>query len=91
MPTLPVLLLREEALTNPAAKDLLARIDGDLESDAVLAEVVTELRISLSAKEAEEEARRWAAKAVDAIAILPEGSVKQALVTFANAVVDRTN
>ncbi len=91
VPTLPVLLLRKEALSNPEAASLLARIDGDLESDAVLAEVVTELRTSLSAKEAEEEARRWAAKAVDAIAILPEGSVKQALVTFANAVVDRTN
>jgi heptaprenyl diphosphate synthase len=91
VPTLPVLLLRKEALTNPDAASLLARIDGDLESDSVLSEVVTDLRNSSAAKAAEDEARRWAAKAVDAIAILPEGSVKQALVTFANAAVDRTN
>jgi heptaprenyl diphosphate synthase len=91
VPTLPVLLLRKEALSNPAAAELLAKIDGDLESDAVLAEVVAELRNSSAAKAAEDEARRWAAKAVDAISILPEGSVKQALATFASAVVDRTN
>jgi heptaprenyl diphosphate synthase len=86
-----VLLLRKIAETDDDARKLLARIDGDLQNDEVLAEVVAELRNSSAAKAAEEEARRWAAKAVEAISILPEGSVKQALVTFANAVVDRSN
>ena len=91
VPTLPVLLLRKQALTDSNAAELLARIDGDLNSDETLASVVAELRAHPAAKEAEDEARRWAAKAIAAIAPLPEGSVKQALVTFANAVVDRSN
>lgn len=91
VPTLPVLLLRKQAETDSSAAELLARIDGDLSSDETLASVVSELRVHSAAKEAEAEARRWAAKAIAAIAPLPEGSVKQALVTFANAVVDRTN
>lgn len=91
VPTLPVLLLRKQAETNDDAKALLAKIEGNLESDETLANVVAELRVHPAAKEAEAEARRWAAKAIAAIDPLPEGSVKQALVTFANAVVDRTN
>ena len=91
VPTLPVLLLREQAKTDSSAEQLLAEIDGDLYSDAALAAVVTKLRNHAVAAEAEAEARRWAAKAITAIEPLPEGSVKRALVTFANAVVDRTN
>jgi heptaprenyl diphosphate synthase len=86
-----VLLLRKQAETDADAAALLAKIDGDLESDETLAQVVAELRVHPAAKAAESEARRWAAKAISAIEPLPEGSVKQALVTFANAVVDRTN
>ena len=91
VPTLPVLLLRKMAQTDADAAKLLARIDGDLQNDETLSEVVAELRTSSAAKAAEDEARRWAAKAVSAISPLPEGSVKQALVAFANAVVDRSN
>lgn len=91
VPTLPVLLLRDLAKTDLEAKALLAEIDGDLSSDEALAAVVTKLRNHPVAAEAEAEARRWAAKAIAAIEPLPEGSVKKALVTFANAVVDRTN
>lgn len=91
VPTLPVLLLREQAKTDSSAEQLLAEIDSDLSSDAALAAVVTKLRNHAVAAEAEAEARRWAAKAITAIEPLPEGSVKRALVTFANAVVDRTN
>jgi heptaprenyl diphosphate synthase len=91
VPTLPVLLLREQAKTDSSAEQLLAEIDGDLSSDETLAAVVTKLRNHAVAAEAEAEARRWAAKAITAIEPLPEGSVKRALVTFANAVVDRTN
>lgn len=91
VPTLPVLLLREQAKKDPEAAKLLAKIDGDLSSDSTLAAVVSELRNHDSAKAAEAEAKRWAAKAISAISPLPEGSVKQALVAFANAVVDRTS
>lgn len=91
VPTLPVLLLREHAKTNDDAKALLEEIEGDLSTDEALADVVTKLRNHPVAAEAEAEARRWAAKAIAAIEPLPEGAVKRALVTFANAVVDRTN
>jgi len=91
VPTLPVLLLRKMAKTDEDARALLQRIDGDLSSDSVLAEVVVELRNHPAAKAAEEDARRWAQKAISAIDPLPNGSIKDALTTFANAVVDRSN
>jgi heptaprenyl diphosphate synthase len=91
VPTLPVLLLREMAKNDPSAAELLEKIDGDLSSDEVLASVVIELRNHPAAKAAEAEARRWAEVAVSAISPLPEGPIKEAFVTFANAVVERKN
>ena len=91
VPTLPVLLLRERAETDPSAAELLELIDGDLESDEALAEVVTRLRNHEVAELAYLEAKRWADEAVEALAPLPEGSVKKALTVFAAAVVDRNN
>jgi len=91
VPTLPVLLLRQEAAHDASAAALLARIDGDLSEDAVLADVVAELREHSVAEKAYLEAKRWADEAVDAIAELPEGAVKDALRKFAEAVVDRSN
>lgn len=89
--TLPVLLLKERAKSDAAAKELLEQIQGDLSSDAALNSVVAKLRNHAVSTEAEAEARRWAAKAVDALNSLPDGSAKTALITFANAVVDRNN
>jgi heptaprenyl diphosphate synthase len=37
------------------------------------------------------EAKRWADEAIDALAPLPNGSVKSALEQFAQAVVERNN
>jgi heptaprenyl diphosphate synthase len=91
VPTLPVLLLREQAKTDSAAKALVDEIDGDLSTDEALNAVVAKLREHEVTAKAEAEAQAWAAKAIDAIDVLPEGSVKNALITFANAVVDRTN
>jgi heptaprenyl diphosphate synthase len=91
VPTLPVLLIRERAETDPSAVELLELIDGDLESDEALAEVVTRLRNHEVAELAYLEAKRWADEAVEALAPLPEGSVKKALTVFAAAVVDRNN
>lgn len=91
VPTLPVLLLREMAKEDEDARALLEGIDGDLSNDEVLAQVVVDLRNHRAAKAAEAEARRWAQVAISAIDPLPNGSIKDALTTFANAVVERSN
>jgi heptaprenyl diphosphate synthase len=92
VPTLPVLLLRKAAAAGDAeAVSLLALIDGGLADDARLQEALIRLRNHEVANLSYLEAKRWAEEAVEAIAILPEGSVKNALEQFALAVVDRTN
>lgn len=89
VPTLPVLLLRQQAKTDPEAADLIAKIDANLESDQSLAEVVAALRQHNVTAAANAEARRWATDAAAALAPLPNGPIKAALETFAIAVVDR--
>lgn len=92
VPTLPVLLLRKAAAAGDAeAVSLLALIDGGLADDARLQEALIRLRNHEVANLSYLEAKRWADEAVQAIAILPNGSVKNALEQFALAVVDRTN
>ena len=91
VPTLPVLLLRQEAAQDPEAAKLVELIDSGLENDEDLNEAVTRLRNHAVAERAYLEAKRWADEAVAALAPLPEGSVKNALTVFATAVVDRTN
>jgi heptaprenyl diphosphate synthase len=88
VPTLPTLLLRKDALTNPESQLLVDRIDAGLTPET-LPDVVAALRAHPVAKQANLEAQRWAAQAIEAIAPLPEGPVKQALSVFAQAVVDR--
>jgi heptaprenyl diphosphate synthase len=83
--------LREKAKTDAASAALLAEIDGNLEDDRVLREVVAKLRNHEVAELAYLEAKRWADDAVTALAPLPEGPVKKALTVFATAVVDRNN
>jgi len=91
VPTLPVLLLREEAKTDAAAAELLALIDGDLSSDEQLQLVVDRLRDHRVTEAAYQEAKRWAHEAIEALAPMPQSSVKNALELFAEAVVDRSN
>lgn len=92
VPTLPVLLLRKAATEGDVeAISLLALIDGGLNDDARLQEALVRLRSHPVANLAYLEAKRWADEAVVAIKDLPEGSVKNALEQFAQAVVDRTN
>lgn len=92
VPTLPVLLLRKAATEGDVeAISLLALIDGGLNDDARLQEALVRLRSHPVANLAYLEAKRWADEAVVAIQDLPEGSVKNALEQFAQAVVDRTN
>lgn len=92
VPTLPVLLLRKAAAAgDQGATDLLELIDGGLEEDSKLNEALVRLRNHPVADQSFREAKRWAEEAVDALAPLPEGSIKSALGSFAKAVVERTN
>jgi heptaprenyl diphosphate synthase len=86
VPTLPVLLLRES--TDHESKALLQKIDAGLTLE-VLPSVVAELRANSVMQRAQLAANDWANRAIRAIDPLPEGSVKSALVAFAEAVVDR--
>ena len=92
VPTLPVLLLRKaSAAGDQGATDLLELIDGGLEQDSDLNEALVRLRNHPVAEQSFLEAKRWADEAVEALAILPEGSIKSALGSFAQAVVERTS
>ncbi|MFM6963442.1 MAG: polyprenyl synthetase family protein [Micrococcales bacterium] len=91
VPTMPVLLLRQAAVASPEAAELLARIDGDLTSDADLAAVVKALREHPVADAAYAEAVRWGNEAIAALDVLPDSPTKRALIHFAEKVVERDN
>jgi heptaprenyl diphosphate synthase len=94
--TLPVLLARRAAASELTAGELdgsarlVEMLDGDLSDDGSLAEVVGLLRVHPAMEQARGEAVRWAGEAVAALDSLPEGSPKDALRAFAEAVVART-
>lgn len=91
VPTLPMLLLRREAVRDADARALAERIeataDGD-DDDAFLSEVAA-LRAHEVSAATIAEARRWASGAVAALEPLPAGPVKRALAEFAARVVER--
>jgi heptaprenyl diphosphate synthase len=89
VPTMPTLLLRAHAATDPKARELLEIIDEGLEDDAQLAIAVSKLREHPALEEAYQLAKTWATDAVAALAPLPDSPVKDALRVFAEAVVDR--
>jgi heptaprenyl diphosphate synthase len=89
VPTMPTLILRAHADTDPNARELIEIIDGGLEDDAQLALAVSKLREHPALEEAYQMAKTWAAEAVEALAPLPDSPVKDALRVFAEAVVDR--
>ncbi|MHA7305650.1 polyprenyl synthetase family protein [Arthrobacter sp. TMN-49] len=90
VPTLPVLLLRKAAAAGDAsAVPVLALVDGDLSSDEALAQAVAALREHPVTAQSWAVAREWSDDAIAALAPLPEGMVKTALATFAEAVVSR--
>ncbi|MFM5967863.1 MAG: polyprenyl synthetase family protein [Micrococcales bacterium] len=92
VPTLPTLLLQKAADAGDSeAAELIRFIESGLEEDAKLEEALRRLREHPVAAQAEAEAKRWAASAVDAISVLPDSSVKRALEQFAEAVVNRDN
>ena len=85
VPTLPVLLLakHQDADSRQLATDI------ESANETTIASVLGRLRDHSVMAEAEEITQRWAEDAIAAIDPLPEGSVKNALVAFARAVVDR--
>ena len=89
VPTMPTLLLRAHAATDPKARELVEIIDAGLEDDAQLALAVAKLREHPALEEAYQLAKTWASDAVAALAPLPDSPVKDALRVFAEAVVDR--
>ncbi|PPB49033.1 geranylgeranyl pyrophosphate synthase [Arthrobacter pityocampae] len=90
VPTLPVILLRRAAAAGDrSAADVVALLDGDLSSDEALAAAVAAVREHPQTREAWAVAQQWADEAVAALAPLPDGVVKQALASFAQAVVSR--
>ena len=91
--TMPVLLLRRRVVEvgDPADADLLARIDGDLSKDAVLAGVVAQLAAHSVVEETAALARDWAGRAKETVAELPAGDVRDAFVVFADALVARAS
>ena len=89
IPTMPTLLLRAHAATDPKARELVEIIDAGLEDDAQLALAVSKLREHPALEEAYQLAKTWATDAVAALAPLPDSPVKDALRVFAEAVVDR--
>ncbi|WP_188674139.1 polyprenyl synthetase family protein [Subtercola lobariae] len=91
--TLPLLYLRRDAPTDPQAAELLRRLDPDTIAATPAAEVdalIAELRAHPVTLETTAEAHRWAADAVSALDPLPEGTVKKALMRFAETMVERS-
>jgi heptaprenyl diphosphate synthase len=68
---------------------LLELIDGDLASDDALASVVAHLSGHPVVDQTSALAHRWSSDAIESIANLPEGDVKDALISFAEALVAR--
>ena len=96
--TLPVLRLRERALTDPEAAALLERLEADVMGSAEDGEVTPAAMEAIAAlrdhdvtRQTLEEAHRWAREAVEALAPLPDGPVKKALIRFADTIVDRSS
>ncbi|MET4583076.1 heptaprenyl diphosphate synthase [Conyzicola nivalis] len=99
--TLPLLYLRQLALTEPGAAELLGRIERDVsdiaegrasaDADADLDAAIAELREHEVTARTLAEARRWAREAVAALEPLPDGPVKKSLTRFADTVVERSN
>jgi heptaprenyl diphosphate synthase len=83
--------LRQEAGTDLEAAKLIDIIDSGLEDEAKLQTVLLALRDHPVTERTYQEAKRWAAEAISALDDLPNGAVRQALTSFAEAVIERSN
>jgi heptaprenyl diphosphate synthase len=91
VPTMPVLLLRARVGVTGDADDaaLLALLDSDLSDDDALSRAVAALRAHPVVTETRELALSWAQDAVGELRTLAPSPAKDALVAFADALVDR--
>lgn len=92
VPTMPALLLRARAAQEGSSEEdrhLVALLDGDLSGDDDLAAAVAALRVHPVVADTRARAVALAQAAVRELDPLPAGSVKDALVSFADALVDR--
>jgi heptaprenyl diphosphate synthase len=86
--TLPTLLAMRSS--NPADGRLLELLSGPLTDDAPHAEALDLLRAHPAMEDARAYVLELAREATSVLAVLPEGPVKEALVTFADVVATRT-
>lgn len=92
VPTMPALLLRARAAQEGSSDEdrrLVALLDGDLSGDDDLAAAVAALRVHPVVADTRARAVALAQAAVRELDPLPAGPVKDALVSFADALVDR--
>lgn len=93
VPTMPVLLLRRRVAAGEGTAedaDLVALLDSDLSADADLERAVAALRAHEVVVASRQEALGWGRRAVEALGPVPDGPVKDALVTFTTALVERS-
>ena len=94
VPTMPALLLRARAAGPHGTEQdraLVAVLDGDLSDDIDLASAVATLRVHPVVDETRQRAVSLAQAAVRELDPLPAGPVKDALISFADALVDRAS
>lgn len=94
VPTMPALLLRARVAAgegDAADRELVELLDSDLSVDTDLADAVARLRSHEVLAETRARAQAWADDAVAALAPLPPSPVKDELVAFAEAFVDRAS
>ncbi len=96
--TLPLLKLRALAEAAPGSDDatLLVQLEAEVigtgqNSDQNIDQLVERLRSHSVTADTLAEARTWAAEAVAALDVVPDGPVKRALLRFSETVIDRTS
>src|SRR5699024_10872063 len=91
VPTMPTLLVRHRAATEPDARtaEIVRRLDGDLSSDRDLADLVDLLRDDPALSRTRELAERTADEAVAILGELPPGTVRDSLTSFTSSLVRR--
>ncbi len=95
VPTMPYLLLKTE--TDAASAALAVQIDegvariADGADPAILDQPLAELRDHAVTQKTLELARTWTRDAIDALAPLPKGTVREALTRFAESLADRSS
>ncbi len=97
--TLPLLLLRKQAVDDPDAARLLERLERGVQAGPVAArELTAELTAAIAdlrqhpvTRATLDEAHRWAVEGTTALDALPKGPVRSALTRFADTLVERSN